>query len=304
MSYQIEGLLGSSSCMMLEVRVVAMLAGVGMLLTYPATQYGSALSVSECNAVIEQCITCIKSANNIQEHLEAVWTVLRNMGSSTSTNLPQPAISTYTLATQAVLESMRASSDVPTHDALVQLQQNVWQNMQTVLGGNVSTAPVYVPALLDLEAPDAVQTVLLMAQNGVTSLSFECCEALYLQLDSEQSEWVQSMFGAKFASQVEALAIQSDAKPDAMVLFPEHRLPQLSVSQLSDCTALFVLDDVPTPWWMRPSTAWSDHFAQDMTAQAAGGSDKVPTEAAKLTAAEELVLQFGHADRRQKKGRK
>lgn len=259
---------------------------------------------NDCDAFINQCIAHTNSADRSQECLEAVWTVLRHMESPNSPNLPQPAVSTYTLATHAVLESMRASCDAPTHDAVVQLQQNVWQNMQNVLGETVSSASVYVPAMLDLEAPDAVQTVLLMAHNGVKGLSFDCCEALYLQLDSEQSEWVQSVFGAQFASQAEVLANNSNAKPGAMVLFPDHELPRLSITHLSNGTALFFLEGLPTPWWMRPSTAWSDHFAQGLTEQAAGSSDTSPVEEAKLTHAEELVLQFGHADKRQRnKGR-
>ena len=54
---------------------------------------------------------------------------------------------------------------------------------------------------------------------------------------------------------------------------------------------------------MRPSSAWSGHFAQDVT-ESADSSEGTPAGAVQLTAAEELVLQFGHADKRQKKGRK
>lgn len=107
--------------------------------------------------------------------------------------------------------------------------------------------------------------------------------------------------------QVEAAANQDDAGTGVIVQFPEHKLPQLSLFQLRDGSAVFVLKKGHTPLWMQSAVAWEDpDYVQEMRLRQL--PDKVTqsepsntSAAPKLSAAEELVQQYGHLDKTSRK---
>ena len=88
----------------------------------------------------------------------------------------------------------------------------------------------------------------------------------------------------------------------AWLSFPRHHLPKLSAAAANDGTLYFGFSDGSTPWWMVPATAWqqSQPFGSQPLIQAA--EDSSP-QAAQCSAAEQLVADFEHLEKRSKQKR-
>lgn len=221
-------------------------------------------------------------------------------------SLPQPTVDTFVLATELVLAGLRCNSSVPHYHTLVTLQQNVWQRMHSALGSEAATCAAYAPSLEVLDSTaETVQTVLLMAQNGLAGLNSESCFALALHLDDSLgvTSWMQNAFGADFVDQVQAVANHGGENNSIAVKFPSHELPKLSVIQLNDGTSVFALQAGYTPAWMRPATVWDPQLMQELDARASTGKLGSDSPAIALSAAETLRLQYGVQDKGSKQKR-
>ena len=116
-----------------------------------------------------------------------------------------PATSTYTLATRCLVAQL--TDGVPAHQVLVQLQQEVWHDMQQKVARDGADATVaYLPALSMFAAIQADQTVLLMAQNGLSGLYGDCCLALVTAMEEDHVAWMHGVFGTDFLDEMEVLA--------------------------------------------------------------------------------------------------
>ena len=275
-----------------------------LLLAYPSKLYTTPVSAQNCEAFISQCKARIAAGSKVTDCLEAIWTLLKHMQSPA---LPQATFSTFALATEAVISGVNQET-VPPYHALVQLQEHVWQRMHSVLDPKMITPSVYLSAISKLGPSEAAQTALLMAHSGMTGLDFACCEALYLQLlDDEQTCWMKDVFGTDFWGQVEAVAEQGADSPHALVAFPNHDLPQLSIFQLSDGASLYSLGH-QDPSWMPPPIAWEDPAFVSATSRqtvVVGATQTSAEPAPQNSDAEQLLEQYGRADHKhRRKGRK
>ena len=270
-----------------------------MLMAYQ-NLYNIMPALSICEEVIRLCIKHMADDSLSSDCQEAVWNLLQQMQPPA---LLKPTIDTFTLATQSVIASLHGNNPTPAHHALVLLQQHVWKRMHTVLGGGADTLSAYAPSIDALdEAAQIVHLVLLMAQNGVAGIDSNTCFALaclVLEEQAEQKLWMQLTFGAPFVNEVQEAAEQDSADLGIAVGFPKHQLPKLSVFQLRDGTAVYTLEGLDTPWWMRPSAAWCDpEYQHEMDSKAAGSEpnqDPAPVQE-QPSAAELLRIQYGDTD--------
>ena len=181
--------------------------------------------------------------------------------------------------------------------------------MHQTIGRGADTLPAYTPSLYALDdAAQTVQTLLLMAQNGLPGVHQDCCVALVCNLSDDQLTWLQEHFGQSFMEQVETAANQDQLDASSIVVqFPQHKLPQLCTFQLRSGFAVFVLQDGHCPLWMRPAVAWEDpDYVQEMhlrerSVRTAQGAPSSASTAPKLSAAEELVQQYGHLSKHSKR---
>ena len=275
-----------------------MLAGAHLLIKFPDQHYAQPLSADHCESFIQECNTRIAQDNNPEDCQDAVWLLLQQMHLA---NLPQPSVSTFTLATQSVLEGLHQSDAIPAYHALVTLQQRVWEGMRNTLRDSDVIAAVYAPAFEHFEAlgaaTETVQTMLLMSQNGVAGVDADSCLAIDCNLDDEQLVWATETFGTDFITQVKAVASRLDQAAGIAMRFPKHELPRLCVVQLRNGLAVFEVQQGITPLWMRPSAYWDDPnhvHALNIREQNVTETDSNLT---KLSAAEQLQLEFGHVDK-------
>ena len=288
------------------------------------SHYGVMSSLHTCEKVIRLCNQRIADNNISTDSQEAIWTLLQQMQSPA---LTKPTVNTFVLAMESVLAAHDGVDSVPLHHALVLLQQNVWSRMHQVLGSGGETLSAYAPYLTRLTdsldvAAETVQTVLLMAQNGLAGVSSAACVALaynlndLADLDDEQTQWMQDTFGAKFVHTVQAVAIAtlSDVNTTKLasiaVRFPKQHLPKVSEVDLSDGTAVFALQLGCTPFWLWSSAARQDpSFVREVQSRETqvqdsdNQPDTVP-DAAQPSAAEQLVAQYGHVGKGNKKKRR
>ena len=155
------------------------------MLTAHHSHYGAAPSLQTCEEAICLCNQRMARGSIIKDCQEAVWMLLQHMHSPA---LPKLTVNTFVLATQSVLAGLGRDEDVPSHHALALLQRNVWSRMHRVLGTGSATLSAYAPYLTALSnsvdvAAESVQTVLLMAQNGVAGVSSAACVALLFNLN-------------------------------------------------------------------------------------------------------------------------
>ena len=296
------------------VNTTCLPVGAVMLMAYQ-TQYDKMPTLEHCEEIIRLCIKRMADDSLSTDCQEAVWDLLQQMHPPA---LPQPTIDTFTLATQSVIASLHGDDPTPAHHAFVLLQQHVWKRMHTVLGSGADTLSAYAPSVDVLnEAAETVHFVLLMAQNGVAGIDSNTCLALECNVLDEQAEqklWMQLIFGAHFVDEVQeaaraaVLPEQDSAELDIAVGFPKHELPTLSVFQLRDGTAVFILEGLDTPWWMRPSAAWGDpEYQHEIDTKAAGSEphqDPDPVQK-QSSAAELLRAQYGdtHVGSRKRGGK-
>ena len=66
--------------------------------------------------------------------------------------------------------------------------------MLKVTGAGADVSAAYLPALSVFDGTEAVQTVLLMAQNGVPGLSDEACLALFSVMEDDHLAWMRQVF--------------------------------------------------------------------------------------------------------------
>ena len=292
---------------------IAPVAGTKMLVAHHS-HYGVTPSLHTCHQLMRICNQRMTDDSISTYCQEAVWALLQQMPSPA---LPKPTVDTFVLATECAFAGPSVD-DVPLlHHALVLLQQNVWSRMHHVLGCGADTMSAYDCYLTKLSnshdvAAEAVQTVLLMAQNGLAGVSSAACVALVFTLNDladpndEQTQWMQDTFGAEFVQQVVQAVedhIDSDEESDNMeglaVSFPSQYLPKVSQVELADGSVVFALQLGFTPFWMWSSVARQDpHFVKEMQARQIqvqeidNQPDTVP-DTAQLTAAEQLVAQYG-----------
>ena len=236
------------------------------------------------------------------DSLRAVLPLLQHMRQS---SLPAPAVSTFTTAAECILTQLQDGT--PAHQVLVQLQQEVWQHMQTKAGAEADVVAAYLPALNVFEGTDAVQTVLLMAQNGLSGLNGDCCLALVCVMEEHHHAWLCETFGALFLDRLEALADKSSQSPAGSadwLRFPDHALTRLSEVHLDAENSFFELMEGETPLWMVPMTAWQHSQISIKHFSAQQGGKEPPTQVAEPSAAEKLAEDFGHLEIRSKSKRR
>jgi len=182
-----------------------------LLAAYHKHGYPTLLSVADCNSFIRLCLHQIKTDSEDADYYEAVLTLLRHMLSS---GMPQPDVATFTSASECLLAS--SSGEVPDHQLLAQLQQDIWQPMHQVLGSDRSSSAAYLPAFIhfaDSGASEVFPLILLMAQNGLAGLDRDCCLALAVVMENHHQEWLCEHVGTTFIEQVYAAADERSAKP-------------------------------------------------------------------------------------------
>ena len=262
------------------------------LACWPSVPSVLVLTSTHCDSFVQQCIERAKTGNNLSSCQQAALMLRHHMKPP---SLPIPSVRTFTLATECLLISLEEGT--PAHRLLVQLQQQVWQVMHQVLGCQAAAAAAYLPALNLFEPAEAMQVMLLLAQNGLPGLGPDCCLALAL-MEPHHLEWVSETFGTAFLEQVEALADQAFAaesalEPDTVVRFPARELPRLAIASLPGGGEHFTLEQGSTPWWMVPAAAWqATQVGHDTSSTQKGGS----TEGVGSSAAEKLVQEYGHLD--------
>ena len=97
--------------------------------------------------------------------------------------------------------------------------------MHQVLGHEAATVSTYSPAVNLFEPAEAMQTILLLAQNGLPGLNPDCCLARAL-MEPHHLDWVSEVFGPAFLDQVDGVAADIAVDPTHLVLFPAHELPK------------------------------------------------------------------------------
>ena len=193
-----------------------------MLIADPSLLLKPQLFVETCQECMRTITAQIKAGKDISLCLEAVWALLQQ---------PQPPslpLSMFVLAAEAVVAA--SHQDLSDLQAVVLLQQHVWVNMHHVIKDDPSVISAYLPALNAWQGAAAVQTVLLMAQNGVAGLDYEGCLAVCCNIEELHLEWIREKFGAGFVEQVEAVAI--------VILRAAARLWVCSLSSRSPSCAL------------------------------------------------------------------
>ncbi|KAL3161697.1 hypothetical protein ABBQ38_008796 [Trebouxia sp. C0009 RCD-2024] len=270
------------------------LEGARMLTSYREEAYALPLSVSDCNTFLKLCKASEQAGGSLADSLSPALSLLHHMK---QTSLPAPAVTTCTLATHCLLAQL--TDGVPAHQVLVQLQQEVWHTMHKVTEAGAHESAAYLPALSAFDGTEAVQTVLLMVQNGISGLSGDACLALVLVMENDQLAWMRQVFGLGFMDELETMAesASQSATPSesAWLGFPDCPVPRLSVVQLTADTAYFEVAGGVTPLWMVPMAAWQhgQMSIKSVVEQLQPLSEKV----AELTAAQQLAADYGHLER-------
>ncbi|KAL0019551.1 hypothetical protein WJX77_012189 [Trebouxia sp. C0004] len=269
--------------------------GAALLASHHKQGYPTLLSVGDCNNFIRLCLQQVQADSEHADYYEAVLTLLRHMLSS---GVPQPDVCTFTSASECLLAS--SSGEVPDHQLLAQLQQDIWQPMHQVLGNDRSSSAAYLPALnhfVGCAAPEVFPLILLMAQNGLSGLDAECCFALAVVFEDHHQEWLCEHVGTDFMEQVQAAADEPSAKSTQLVMFPVHELPRLRLVQLRNGSHCFDLQDIEMPWWMLPVGEQLHLRAVPQTPVISGKQTEVSSVQSKESAAEKLVREYGHLDK-------
>lgn len=272
-----------------------MCAGANTLKSYPHDMYSAALSVAECDAFLMACIQHGRECSSMADSVRAVLPLLHHLH---QTSLPDPAVSTFALSAECI--SAQLEEGLPANQVLVQLQQQVWGSMHSTVGAESGVITAYLPAFDVLQGTEAVQTMLLMARNGLKGLTGDCCLALVLVLEDHHHAWLHEQVGAAFANELEVLADRSSQGTSqagsAWLDFPDKSLPRL---QLNAEGAYFELHDGDTPWWMVPMTAW-----QHMQAPRKPSAEQTSMKGNHLSDAEQLIADYGHLENGSKSKRK
>ncbi|KAL3161691.1 hypothetical protein ABBQ38_008790 [Trebouxia sp. C0009 RCD-2024] len=270
------------------------LEGARMLTSYHEAAYALPLSVSDCNTFLQLCKASEQAGGSLADSLSPALSLLHHMK---QTSLPAPAVTTCTLATHCLLAQL--TDGVPAHQVLVQLQQEVWHTMHKVTEAGAHESAAYLPALSAFDGTEAVQTVLLMVQNGISGLSGDACLALVLVMENDQLAWMRQVFGTTFMDELETMAESASQSAtqsqSAWLGFPDCPVPRLSVVQLTADTAYFKVAGGENPLWMVPMAAWQHG---QMPVKSVAEQLQPPSEqVTKLSAAERLAADYGHLER-------
>ena len=272
-----------------------------MLMSYHEAAYAPLLSVSDCDAFVKLCKASEQAGGSLADSLSAALSLLHHMK---QTSLPAPAVTTCTLATHCLLAQL--TDGVPAHRVLVQLQQEVWHDMLKVTGAGADVSAAYLPALSVFGGTEAVQTVLLMAQNGVSGVSGDVCLALIYVMEDDHLAWMRQVFGAGLVDELETMAeIASEStaqSQSAWLGFPDCPVPRLSMVQLTAEITYFEVDGGETPLWMVPMVAWQHG---QVPLKSAVEQTQTPNEqVAELSAAQQLAADYGHLQKGTKSKRR
>ena len=277
-----------------------------MLQEYSKHAYSAPLSISDRDIFIKLCTDEAQQEGSMADSIHAALSLLHHMKVSSSLT---PRVSSFALAAECVLAQHNEGE--PAHQIIVQLQQEVWQHMQGMGLSDPDASAAYLPALDVVEGSEAVQIVLLMAQNGLGGLSGDCCLVVDVSLEDHHRDWVQDIFGTVFVDELGIVAEYAMDNPNiheshqnesAWLKFPSHPLPKLSEAAVNDGALCFELGDGSTPWWMVPATAWQQSQSsgsQPLTQAAEEASPQV----AQRSAAEQLVADFQHLEKGSKQKR-
>lgn len=274
-------------------------AGARMLRLYHEEAYAPPLLVSDCDTFLQLCKAGEQAGGSLADSLSAALSLLHHMK---QTSLPAPAVTTCALATHCLLAQL--TDGVPAHQVLVQLQQEVWHDMQKETAAGAHESAAYLPALSVFDGTEAVQTVLLMAQNNVSGLSGDACLALVLLMEDDQLAWMRQVFSAKFMDELETMAesASQSTTQSAWLGFPDCPVPRLSVVQLTADIAYFEVAGGETPLWMVPMAAWQHGR---MPVKSVAEQLQPPSEqVTELSAAEQLAADYGHLERGSKSKRR
>ena len=151
------------------------------------------------------------------------------------------------------------------------------------------------------DGTEAVQTLLLMAHNGVSGPCGDSCLALVTVMEDGHLAWIREVFGGECVGKMEVLVeldsiTQPAAQPQsAWLKFPDFTLPKLSVVQPKveieyvEIAGEGTFMDVPGDSLAACQVPGTSHIVQTQPSS---------KEGMKLSAAEQLVADYGHLERR------
>ncbi len=261
------------------------------MLAHHEQKYSKPLTVEACTAFL-RC--CTKASSNKAQYAEAALMLMRGMQSP----LPLPDMETFSAVTLCVLSTH--DDGEPAYQLLVQLHQQVLLKLHTQLGTGQGTAKVYHAAMTAFNTTDAetslrphlascIQTLLLMAQNGLSGLTATGCELLVETVDEYSEEWLRQNFGDAFFDKVEAVYVGDKVLATArdVVPFPPLSVPKLVVRQLDTQKAYLDFAEGDMPHFMLPADAWPTYHMRHTTHADVEASEQI--DAAQL-----LQQQYGH----------
>ena len=131
---------------------------------------------------------------------------------------------------------------MPAYQLLVQLHQQVLLKLHMQFGKGPETAKVYYAAMAAFNTTElstnqrphtafCIQTMLLMAQNGLPGLGAKGCELLLEAVDEYSEDWLCQTFGDAFFDKLEAVFLGDKVLATArdVVPFPPMSLPNLVI---------------------------------------------------------------------------
>ena len=242
------------------------------MLAYPERKYTIPLSVEACNAFLRCCFEASSSTAN---KAEAAVRLMKGMQSP----LPLPNIETFSSVTTCVLSKLH--DGMPAYQLLLQLHQQVLLKLHMQFGKAPETAKVYYAAMAAFNTTDystnqrphtasCIQTMLLMAQNGLPGLSAQGCEHLLEAVDEYSEDWLRQTFGDAFFHKVEAVFLGDKVLATAgdVVPFPPLSLPNLVIQQLDTQKAYLDFAEGDMPHFMITADAWPTYHIRRSTQQA------------------------------------
>jgi len=268
------------------------IVGAELMLAYPEQNYNMPLQVKACNAFL-RC--CFKASSSTANKAEAAVRLMRGMQSP----LPLPDMQTFSSVTKCVHSKLH--DGVPAYQLLVQLHQQVLLKLHTQFGKAPEAAKVYYAAMAAFNTTDlstnqclhtasCIQTMLLMAQNGLPGLSARGCELLLEAVDEYSEDWLRQTFGDAFFDKVEAVFLGDKVLATAadVVPFPSISLPNLVAQQLDTQKAYMDFAEGDMPHFMIPVDAGPTYHIR-RSAQQADVDSPEHVDNAQL-----LEQQYGH----------
>lgn len=201
------------------------IVGAELMLAYPEQNYSMPLQVKACNAFL-RC--CFKASSSTANKAEAAVRLMRGMQSP----LPLPDMQTFSSVTKCVHSKLH--DGVPAYQLLVQLHQQVLLKLHTQFGKAPEAAKVYYAAMAAFNTTDlstiqclhtasCIQTMLLMAQNGLPGLSAQGCELLLEAVDDYSETGCARPLGMRSLTKSRLFSLETKFWQLQEMLFPFHR---------------------------------------------------------------------------------